>query len=185
MITPWLSQKIEAIDFPAEETFLAFLRGVGQGLHTLLCLPSVKVMEPKLILGHNSTHISQRDGGYLEIKPALPSASILGGHLAETLDPCCKKKTHPKGFNEIVMNFFRGHTLLTEVLYDCSNFNCDFVQFLSLTLPSPLCSEFLLKSIALKFCSFYQRCWIRQNCQLNGVSFHFFHSTYIRLDRTS
>ena len=51
--------------------------------------------------------------------------------------------------NEVFMNFLWGHALLTEVLYDYSNFN--FVHFLSLTHPSPVCSEFLLKSIALKF----------------------------------
>ena len=51
------------------------------------------------------------------------------------------------------MNFLRGHGILTEVLYDCLNFS--FVNFLSLTHPSPVCSEFLLKSITLKFYSFY------------------------------
>ena len=53
----------------------------------------------------------------------------------------------PKGFNEVVIN--SETSLFTEVLYDCSN----FVHFCSLTHPSPVCSEFLLKSIALKFYS--------------------------------
>ena len=52
----------------------------------------------------------------------------------------------PQGFNEVVMNFLWGHAFLTEVLYDCSN----FVHFLSLTYPI-ICSEFLLKSIVLKY----------------------------------
>ena len=52
---------------------------------------------------------------------------------------------------EVVMNFLRGHDLLTEV-YDCSNFS--LVHFLSLTHPSPVCSEFVQKLIALKFYSF-------------------------------
>ena len=84
----------------------------------------------------------------------------------------------PKGLNEDVMIFLRGHTHLTRVFNDGSKFN--FVHFLSLThpSPSPLCREFLLKPMALKFYSFYQRCWIRQNYQLIGVSFQFIHSKY-------
>ena len=66
------------------------------------------------------------------------------------------------------MNFLCGHAVLTEVLYDCSNFN--FVHFLSLTHPSPVCSELILKSIALKFYSLYQRCWVKLSA---GLRFHF------------
>ena len=37
MINPCLSQKIEAINFPAELTFLNFLEGVSQGV-SIVCL---------------------------------------------------------------------------------------------------------------------------------------------------
>ena len=72
------------------------------------------------------------------------------------------------------MSFLRGHAFLTEVLYDCLNFN--FGHFLSLIRPSPVCSKFILESIAVKIYCFYQRCWIRQNYQLTGVSFQFSYS---------
>ena len=62
-----------------------------------------------------------------------------------------RRRLIPKGFNEVPL----GTCSSTVVFYDCSNFN--FVHFLSLTHPSPVCSEFLLKSIALKFYSFYPK----------------------------
>ena len=73
----------------------------------------------------------------------------------------------PKAFNEVILNFLQGFAFLTEVFYDCSNLN--FVHFLSLTYPSPVCSKFLLKSVALKLYSFCQRCWIKLNYQLIGA----------------
>ena len=60
-----------------------------------------------------------------------------------------KRRLIPKGFNEVIMNLLPRKALLTEVLYNWCNFN--FVYFLSLTYPSPVCSKFLLKSVALKF----------------------------------
>ena len=44
------------------------------------------------------------------------------------------------------MNFLRRYSLLTEVLYYCSN---QLVHFLILTHPSSVCNEFLLKSIEI------------------------------------
>ena len=51
-----------------------------------------------------------------------------------------RRRLIPKGFNEVVMNFLRGHAPLTEVLYDCSNFILVYFQFNNHSLD---CTEFL------------------------------------------
>ena len=67
--------------------------------------------------------------------------------------------------------------LFLEELYDCSNFN--FVHFLSLIHPSDLQqSPTEINSFEILL-FFLQRCWLRKNYQLIGVSFHFIHSKYI------
>ena len=57
-----------------------------------------------------------------------------------------RRRLIPKGYYVVHRNFLAGHALLTEVLYDGSNFN--FVHFRSVTHLSPVCSEFLLSEIS-------------------------------------
>ena len=71
-----------------------------------------------------------------------------------------RRRLIPNVYNDVIKTFLRGYALLTEVIYDCTNFNF-FFHFLSLTHPFPVCSKVRPKTVALKFYSFYQRCWIR------------------------
>ena len=94
---PWLSQKIEVVTFPAEET-LILRNGWARmlPLHTLIFGLRIKMMDPRLILGHK-THkfltviFIERREILRNIKPALlifgqysgdPSSLDLG-HLQE------------------------------------------------------------------------------------------------------
>ena len=73
---------------------------------------------------------------YLQCSPSPPKFRSPFLHCA------IRKRLLLKGFHEVFMNFLGRHSLLTRVLYHCSNSN--FLHFVTLTHLFPLYSDFLL-----------------------------------------
>ena len=69
---------------------------------------------------------------------ALPPSSKLSNPFYTAV----RRRLISKGFNEVVMNFLRGHAFLQKYFMTILT---STVHFLSLTSPFPVCSEFLLK----------------------------------------